>query len=164
LFAGDVAYNLDATGKVTKEDMWRALKAASPVLSEQFRKAKGLQTQISESGKNLSLGQRQLICLARALIRNSKVLVLDEATSSVDAKTDQEVQETIRREFVEKGCTVITVAHRLDTVLGYDKIAVLGRGIVLEHGSPKELLQLPNGELRRLVIADRRNRRRGSRR
>jgi ABC-type multidrug transport system fused ATPase/permease subunit len=162
LFAGTLAYNLDATGNTAEEAMWEALQAASPSLAGQFRNSNGLDTLISESGKNLSLGQRQLICLARALLRKCKVLVLDEATSSIDARTDAEVQATIRREFVEKGATVITVAHRLDTVLGYDKIAVLGNGEVLEYASPAELLRVPGGELRQLVEADRRNKRRGS--
>jgi ABC-type multidrug transport system fused ATPase/permease subunit len=163
LFSGTIAYNLDATGKSSPEEMWAALQAASPSLAAQFRIGDGLKTQVSEGGKNLSLGQRQLICLARALLRKSKILVLDEATSSVDSKTDQEVQDTIRREFVEKGVTVITVAHRLDTVLGYDKIAVLGSGRVLEYGSPRELLRIPGGELQSLVQADRRNKQKGSR-
>jgi ABC-type multidrug transport system fused ATPase/permease subunit len=86
---------------------------------------------------------------------------MDEATSSVDATTDQEVQATIRREFVQKGVSVITVAHRLDTVLGYDKIAVLGDGKLLEYGSPSDLLKLRNGELKQLVEADRRNKMKG---
>lgn len=161
LFQGDIAYNLDATGVSSEEDMWVALEAASPTMAAQFRRGDGLRTAVSEGGSNLSLGQRQLICLARALLRKSKILVLDEATSSVDSATDQEVQETIRREFVNKGVTVITVAHRLDTVLGYDKIAVLGAGRLVEYGAPAELLKDPNGELRRLVEADRRNKARG---
>lgn len=100
--------------------------------------------------------------IGKFIPRKSSVLVLDEATSSVDVKTDQEVQETIRREFVDKGVTVLTVAHRLDTVLGYDKIAVLGDGQVLEYGSPSELLAIPNGELRQLAEADNRSKRKGS--
>jgi len=156
-------YNLDATNQSTEEDAWEALTAASPELAEQFRnEGTGLATRITEGGKNLSLGQRQLICLARALLRKSKILVLDEATSSVDSTTDAQVQDTIRREFVEKGVTVITVAHRLETVLGYDKICVLGDGSVLEYGPPNELVQKENGELRRLVDADLKNKRKGS--
>lgn len=165
LFTGTLAYNLDATGQSTRHEMIAALEAASPTMAEQFLRspgADGLDTMVTEGGKNLSLGQRQLICLARALLRKSKILVLDEATSSVDARTDQEVQETIRREFVNKGVTVITVAHRLDTVLGYDKIAVLGNGEVLEYGKPNDLIAIPGGELRRLVMADRRNKQKGS--
>ena len=87
---------------------------------------------------------------------------MDEATSSVDPKTDAQVQDTIRREFVNKGVTVITVAHRLDTVLGYDKIAVLGSGELLEYGSPNELLRKRDGELKRLVNADRLNKKKGA--
>ncbi len=161
LFAGTIGYNLDATGKASKDDMWDALQAASPELTKQFRESGGLDSPISEGGNNLSQGQRQLICLARALLRKSKILVMDEATSSVDATTDQEVQATIRREFVQKGVSVITVAHRLDTVLGYDKIAVLGDGKLLEYGRPSDLLKIRNGELRQLVEADRRNKMKG---
>jgi len=163
LFAGTVAYNLDATGKASHEDMWSALEAASPSLARQFRDSPdGLESRIAEAGRNLSLGERQLMCLARALLKKSKILVLDEATSSVDTKTDQEVQGTIRREFVDKGVTVITVAHRLDTVLGYDNIAVLGNGRVIEYGRPSDLLRIPWGELRRLVEADRQSKKKGS--
>ncbi|KAG7349488.1 multidrug ABC transporter permease/ATPase [Nitzschia inconspicua] len=162
LFEGTVATNLDATGKVSDEEMWIALEAASPELARQFRSNGGLESRITEGGRNLSQGQRQLMCLARALIRKSKVLVMDEATSSVDAQTDRQVQDTIRKQFVEKGVSVITVAHRLDTVLGYDKIAVLGDGKLLEYGTPSELLKVPSGQLRRLVEADQANRRRGS--
>jgi ABC-type multidrug transport system fused ATPase/permease subunit len=161
LFEGTVASNLDATGKVSEVEMWAALEAASPELARQFRSNGQLQSPITEGGGNLSQGQRQLMCLARALIRKSKILVMDEATSSVDAQTDQQVQNTIRKQFVEKGVTVITVAHRLDTVLGYDKVAVLGEGRLLEYGPPSALLQNRSGELRGLVEADRANKRRG---
>ena len=114
---------------------------------------------ISEGGENLSVGQRQLICLARALLKRSKVLVMDEATSSVDTKTDAQVQETIRREFIEKnGATVITIAHRLNVVLGYDRIVVLDDGEVVECVSPDELLRKPQGYLRMLVDADKKKR------
>ena len=155
LFAGTLAYNLDATGKFSAEDMWEALEATSPELAQQFCDSGGLETSLTEGGNNLSQGQRQLICLARALLRKSKILVMDEATSSVDSRTDQQVQHTIRQQFVEQGVTVITVAHRLDTVMGYDSIAVLGDGNLLEYGPPADLARIPNGELRRLLDADR---------
>lgn len=155
-------HNLDATGQATAEEAWSALETASPELAKYFRESEnGLDTIISEGGENLSLGQRQLICLARALIKRSKILVLDEATSSIDMKTDAQVQETIRREFVQKGATVITVAHRLDTVLGYDQILVLDDGMPVEKGSPAELLLNERGYLRRLYDADKQNQRKG---
>lgn len=160
LFTGTLAYNLDATGNASPADMLQALHAASPELTSSFLKIGGLQTPISNS--HLSLGERQLICLARALLRKSKILVLDEATSSVDSKTDQDVQATIRREFVDKGVTVVTVAHRLDSVMGYDQIAVLGDGKVLEHGPPRMLAAIPGGELQKLILADRLNKRKGA--
>lgn len=162
LFAGTLMYNLDASGQATPDEAWRALESASPELAQQFRDSEdGLQTMISEGGDNLSVGQRQLVCLARALLKRSKILVLDEATSSIDMKTDAQVQATIRREFVQKGVTVITVAHRLDTVLGYDKILVLDAGTPVEMGPPDELLKLQGGYLRRLYDADQLNRQKG---
>jgi len=162
LFAGTLMHNLDASGKATPEDAWRALESASPQLAKQFRdSSEGLNTIISEGGENLSLGQRQLICLARALMKRSKILVLDEATSSIDMKTDAQVQETIRREFVQKGVTVITVAHRLETVLGYDRILVLDAGVPVEFGPPDELLRRSGGYLRYLFDADKQNREKG---
>jgi ABC-type multidrug transport system fused ATPase/permease subunit/effector-binding domain-containing protein len=164
LFSGTLRYNLDATGKASTRNMWAAIEAASPELAALFRSTPaGLDTFISEGGKNLSSGQRQLICLARALLRGSKILVMDEATSSVDSQTDAKVQQTIRREFVNKGVTVLTVAHRLNTILGYDKIAVFGAGELVEYGSPKELLSKRNGEFRRLVEQDSKNKRDGMR-
>ena len=163
LFSGTLFYNLDATGNSKPEDAWLALEAASPDLANEFRRSgEGLDTIIEEGGKNYSAGQRQLICLARALLRRSKILVLDEATSSVDPITDAQVQETIRREFVNKGVSVITVAHRLDTVMGSDKIAVLGDGKLIEYGNPSQLLQNRTGHLRKLVEADAENKRKGA--
>jgi len=163
LFSGTLLYNLDATGNSKPEDAWLALESASPDLANEFRRSgQGLDTIIEEGGKNYSAGQRQLICLARALLRRSKIIVLDEATSSVDPNTDAQVQETIRREFVSKGVSVITVAHRLDTVLGSDKIAVLEDGELIEFGHPELLLQNKNGHFRRLVDADTQNKRKGA--
>ena len=98
----------------------------------------GLQHQITEGGSNLSVGQRQLMCLARALLRKTKVLILDEATAAVDLETDDLVQATIREEFAE--CTVITIAHRLNTIMDSNRVMVLDQGKIAEFDTPDNLL------------------------
>lgn len=100
--------------------------------------AKGLYSEISEGGSNFSVGQRQLVCLARAILRENRILVMDEATASVDPQTGLFIQTTIRRKF--KHCTVLTVAHRLHTILDSDRILVMDSGRIVEYGSPFELL------------------------
>jgi ABC-type multidrug transport system fused ATPase/permease subunit len=96
-----------------------------------------LSSPVTESGNNLSQGQRQLLCLARALLKNPKVLMMDEATASIDYNTDNKIQETIR----ELKSTIITIAHRLQTIADYDKVLVLNKGEVVEYGHPHELLK-----------------------
>jgi ABC-type multidrug transport system fused ATPase/permease subunit len=96
-----------------------------------------LSSPVTESGNNLSQGQRQLLCLARALLKNPRVLMMDEATASIDYNTDNKIQETIR----ELKSTIITIAHRLQTIVDYDKVLVLDKGEVVEYGHPHELLK-----------------------
>ena len=98
----------------------------------------GLDTTVAENGLNFSVGQRQLFCLARAILRRNKILILDEPTANVDSRTDKLLQEAVAKSF--EGATILAVAHRLDTVINYDKILVLGSGGVLEFGSPHELI------------------------
>ena len=98
--------------------------------------------EIFSGGENLSVGQRQLVCLARALLRKTKILILDEATAAVDLETDDLIQATIRKEF--KDCTVLTIAHRLNTIMDYDKIMVLDKGLIAEYDSPDHLMENSN--------------------
>ncbi|KAH6845193.1 hypothetical protein B0I37DRAFT_311932 [Chaetomium sp. MPI-CAGE-AT-0009] len=99
-----------------------------------------LSTPVSTGGANLSQGQRQLVCLARALLKRPKIVVLDEATSAVDRGTDSNIQESLRKEFAAAGCTVLVIAHRLSTVADFDRVLVLEKGRVAEMGTPRELL------------------------
>src|SRR5690606_6927196 len=101
---------------------------------------KGLNEEIAEGGSNLSLGQCQLLCIARALLRRCKVLVMDEATSAIDPETDKIIQNVLRDGNLQEGTTVLTIAHRLDTIVDYDKIMVLKDGEVLEYDTPSTLL------------------------
>ncbi|KAF8309911.1 hypothetical protein DL93DRAFT_2230628 [Clavulina sp. PMI_390] len=108
-----------------------------------------LDSKVGSGGENFSLGQRQIIALARALVRRSKVLILDEATASLDHATDNLVQETLKTDF--KDATLITVAHRLQTIMNSDKIMVLDAGNIVEYDSPKHLLDVPGGSFKALV-------------
>uniref|UniRef100_A0A0R3RUJ2 ABC-type glutathione-S-conjugate transporter n=1 Tax=Elaeophora elaphi TaxID=1147741 RepID=A0A0R3RUJ2_9BILA len=136
LFSGTLRFNLDPSNIYSDQEIWTALELAH--LKTFASNLDGLQHRISEGGEDISVGQRQLICLTRALLRKSKVLVLDEATAAVDLETDSLIQETIRREF--NTSTVLTIAHRLHTVIDYDRIIVLENGSIREFDSPKNLL------------------------
>lgn len=105
---------------------------------------RNLNSPVSESGSNLSQGQRQLLCLARALLKSPKVLLMDEATASIDYATDAKIQETIR--LIKN--TTITIAHRLQTIIDYDKVLVLDKGAVLEYGDPYDLIHKEDGTFR----------------
>ncbi|GMR31872.1 hypothetical protein PMAYCL1PPCAC_02067 [Pristionchus mayeri] len=142
LFSGTLRFNVDPTGMYTDEEVWAALKYAH---LEEFveRLPMQLMYSIEEGGENISVGQRQLVCLARAILRRSQVLILDEATAAVDTVTDALIQKTIRDVFANS--TVITIAHRLNTIMDYDKIMVMDDGKVAEYDSPDNLLRKPNG-------------------
>lgn len=101
----------------------------------------GLDYPVSENGENLSVGQRQLICLARALLRKTKILILDEATAAIDLETDALIQQTIKKEFAN--CTILTIAHRLNTIIDSNRVLVLDKGKVVEFDSPQTLLADP---------------------
>ena len=147
LFTGTLRMNLDPFEEHEDKEIWNALKDAS--LGAMARNLpQQLNQLVKESGSNFSTGERQLLCLARALLRKNKIIVMDEATANVDPKTDQLIQETIRTKF--KHCTVITVAHRLNTIMDYDRILVLDQGRVVEYDKPEILLQNEDGHFSKL--------------
>ena len=138
LFAGSVRYNIDPSNTLTDDKLWAALdivqmKEVIMALPHQ------LDSDVTEGGENFSVGQKQLFCLARAFLRNNKVLVLDEATASIDLATDNKLQQVIFTAFKNK--TVITIAHRISTIMNYDRVIVLDKGKVMEFDSPRELLK-----------------------
>lgn len=138
LFSGTLRMNLDPFNLYDDEKVWSALEHSHLKDFVSGLNA-GLQHEVSEGGENLSVGQRQLVCLARALLRKTRVLVLDEATAAVDLETDDLIQQTIRREFAD--CTVITIAHRLNTIMDSSRVLVLDKGEIREFESPENLLK-----------------------
>jgi len=148
LFTGTLRRNLDPFDQHKDDQVWKVLQEVH--LSEAVSDLKlGLETEMSEGGSNFSVGQRQLVCLARAILRQNSILVLDEATANVDPKTDSLIQEQIRTRF--KDCTVLTIAHRLHTIMDCDRILVLSDGNVVEFGQPYELLCDKSGVLTELA-------------
>ncbi|NXH26520.1 MRP2 protein, partial [Myiagra hebetior] len=137
LFTGTLRMNLDPFDQYSDEEVWKALELAHLKAYVQGL-PEGLLHLVSEGGENLSVGQRQLLCLARALLRKAKILILDEATAAVDLETDHLIQTTIRREFAD--CTVLTIAHRLHTIMDSNRVMVLQAGRIVEFDSPEELL------------------------
>ncbi|NWZ22269.1 MRP2 protein, partial [Asarcornis scutulata] len=138
LFTGTLRMNLDPFDQYTDEEVWKALELAHLKTYVQDLPER-LQHLVSEGGENLSVGQRQLVCLARALLRKAKILILDEATAAVDLETDHLIQTTIRSAFAD--CTVLTIAHRLHTIMDSNRVMVMNAGRIVEYDSPEELLQ-----------------------
>lgn len=137
LFSGTLRMNLDPFEKYTDEDVWKALEHSHlhKFVSNQSAK---LELECSEGGENLSVGQRQLVCLARALLRKTRILILDEATAAIDLETDDLIQSTIRTQFED--CTVFTIAHRLNTIMDYTRVLVLDKGQIAEFDTPTNLI------------------------
>ena len=142
LFAGSLRHNLDPFSQHSDSELWTALQAVQlePLVR---RMPQQLDSEVKESGVVLSAGQKQLLCLARALLRRPRVLCLDEATASVDVATDEVIQRVIRQQFSE--CTIITIAHRLNTILDVDRVIVMDRGNIVEQGTPNELKRMERG-------------------
>jgi ABC-type multidrug transport system fused ATPase/permease subunit len=152
LLSGTLRRNLDPFDQHDDGILNSALRAAGlfSLQSELDEARLTLDSDISAGGNNLSVGQRQIIALARAIVRNSKLLILDEATSAIDHKTDSIIQSSLRNEL-GSDVTILTVAHRLQTIMDADKIMVLDTGRIVEFDSPLNLLQKKGGEFKALV-------------
>jgi len=147
LFSGTLRFNLDPFNQYTDEQIWNVITKVELLETiKQKANATNLENhlllRIEEHGSNFSQGQKQLICIGRALLKNSKILMLDEATSSIDKATDSLIQQLIRCHF--KQCTVLCIAHRIETILDYDKILVLKDGNIVEFDKPDTLLANKN--------------------
>merc|ERR1711935_417133 len=150
MFSGTLRMNLDPTDHYSDDQLWETLKM-SHLESFVTGLKEGLQHEITEGGENVSVGQRQLICLARALLRKTKILVLDEATAAVDLETDDLIQGTLKNSFND--CTVLAVAHRIETIDDYDKILVLDQGKIAEFDTPENLKANDEGIYRSMYDA-----------
>uniref|UniRef100_A0A2N9EGG4 ABC-type xenobiotic transporter n=1 Tax=Fagus sylvatica TaxID=28930 RepID=A0A2N9EGG4_FAGSY len=148
MFEGTIRSNLDPLDEYTDEQIWEALDKCQ--LGDKVREKEGkLDSSVSENGENWSVGQRQLVCLGRVLLKKSKILVLDEATASVDTATDNLIQQTLRHHF--SNCSVITIAHRITSVLDSDMVVLLDNGLIEECDSPTRLLENKSSSFAQLV-------------
>ncbi|XP_038209218.1 multidrug resistance-associated protein 4-like [Zerene cesonia] len=144
LFSATIRYNLDPFNIYSDDDLWRALEQVDMKSS-----VPSLDFKVTEGGSNFSVGQRQLMCLARAVLRSNKLLIMDEATANVDPQTDNFIQQTIRKQFAT--CTVLTIAHRLNTIMDSDRVLVMSAGEVAEYDHPYILLSNPRSHFTSMV-------------
>ena len=130
MFSGTIRWNLDPEGKASDEEIKRVLDLVNV--------DKGLDDAVTENGENFSLGERQMICMARALLRNARILIMDEATASIDIQTDVMIQEMVRKNF--GNCTVLTIAHRLHSIMDSSRVMVFDAGRLMEMDAPITLI------------------------
>ncbi|XP_061678386.1 ATP-binding cassette sub-family C member 8 isoform X1 [Syngnathoides biaculeatus] len=151
LFSGTIRFNLDPEMKATDQMLWEALDIAQlkPVVKSL---PGGLDANVTEGGENFSQGQRQLFCLARAFVRKSSILIMDEATASIDMATESILQKVVMTAFADR--TVVTIAHRVHTILNADLVIVMKRGIILEYDEPQALLNKEDSVFASFVRAD----------
>ncbi|KAL9972704.1 hypothetical protein ACROYT_G019064 [Oculina patagonica] len=148
LFSGSLRKNLDPFDQYGDSELWNALEEVQ--LKEAVTELPdGLETKLTEGGSNFSVGQRQLVCLARAVLKHNKILIIDEATANVDHSTDALIQETIRSKF--QRCTVLTIAHRLNTIMDSDRVLVLDEGKLVEFDEPYLLLKTKDSLFSKMV-------------
>ncbi|KAM3870280.1 ATP-binding cassette sub-family C member 8 [Diretmus argenteus] len=151
LFSGSIRFNLDPEMKATDEMLWEALEIAQ-LKSLVKTLPGGLDAMVTEGGENFSQGQRQLFCLARAFVRKSSILIMDEATASIDMATESILQKVVMTAFADR--TVVTIAHRVHTILNADLVIVMKRGIILEYDRPQALLEKEDSVFASFVRAD----------
>ncbi|KAM7000367.1 ATP-binding cassette sub-family C member 5 [Tautogolabrus adspersus] len=150
LFIGTVRSNLDPWDHYSDSQIWDALEETH-IKEMVSQLPHSLQSEVTENGENFSVGERQLLCVARALLRNSKILILDEATAAIDTETDRLIQETICSAFGR--CTTLIIAHRLNTVMNCSRVMVLDNGQILEFDSPAALLADEKSRFRAMIEA-----------
>jgi ATP-binding cassette, subfamily C (CFTR/MRP), member 1 len=151
LFTGTLRFNIDPIGKASDDQIVDLLKRAGldDLLSRSVGGSSGLDMAVSEGGSNLSVGEKQLICICRAVLRKNKVVILDEATANIDVITEQKILTLIHKEF--EHASVITIAHRLNTIIRSDKIAVMSHGELAEFDTPQALMDRPDSEFSKLL-------------
>ncbi|XP_029021322.1 ATP-binding cassette sub-family C member 5 isoform X2 [Betta splendens] len=150
LFIGTVRTNLDPWDQYSDAEIWEALEKTH-IKEMVSQLPHSLHSEVTENGENFSVGERQLLCVARALLRNSKILILDEATAAIDTETDRLIQDTIRSAF--GSCTTLIIAHRLNTVMSCNRVMVMDKGQILEFDSPAALLADENSRFRAMIEA-----------